>query len=82
MLYALRYQKQATSNIASLVASLKEQGVSAEDAQVGPHCIYNGSVAHASTRSSSTLFLICLAQTKGRRICFQWKIYWQKVEVP
>ena len=34
MLYALRYQKQATSNIASLVASLKEQGVSAEDAQV------------------------------------------------
>jgi hypothetical protein len=34
MLYALRYQKQATSNIASLVASLKEQGVSVEDAQV------------------------------------------------
>lgn len=34
MLYALRYQKQAASNIASLVSALKEQGVSGDDAQV------------------------------------------------
>jgi vacuolar protein sorting-associated protein 45 len=35
MLYALRYQKQASGNIATLISALKEQGVSAEEAQVG-----------------------------------------------
>jgi len=34
MLYALRYQKQAAGNIASLISTLKEQGVSPEEAQV------------------------------------------------
>jgi hypothetical protein len=34
MLYALRYQKQAAGNIASLITTLKEQGVSPEETQV------------------------------------------------
>ncbi|KAG8810103.1 vacuolar protein sorting-associated protein 45, partial [Serendipita sp. 399] len=34
MLYALRYQKQASSNIATLVAQLQENGVSQEEALV------------------------------------------------
>ncbi|CCA69277.1 probable vacuolar protein sorting protein VpsB [Serendipita indica DSM 11827] len=34
MLYALRYQKQSASNIATLVSLLKEQGVSPSDAQL------------------------------------------------
>jgi hypothetical protein len=33
MLYALRYQKQAAGNIASLIGTLKEQGVSPEETQ-------------------------------------------------
>jgi hypothetical protein len=33
MLYALRYQKQAAGNIASLISTLKEQGISPEETQ-------------------------------------------------
>jgi len=36
ILYALRYQKTAASNIAALITSLLEQGVSREDARVCP----------------------------------------------
>jgi hypothetical protein len=57
MLYALRYQKQATSNIALLVGSLKEQGVSAEDAQVGICCIWAINVAYVSS-----IACICCSQ--------------------
>jgi hypothetical protein len=34
MLYALRYQKQQANNIATLISSLVEQGVSKEEAKV------------------------------------------------
>lgn len=34
LLYAIRYQKQAASNIASLITALKEQGVPKEETQV------------------------------------------------
>ena len=34
MLYALRYQKQQASNIATLISSLVEHGVSKEEAKV------------------------------------------------
>ncbi|PVG02686.1 putative vacuolar protein sorting protein VpsB [Serendipita vermifera] len=62
MLYALRYQKQASGNIAALISALKEQGVPAEDAQL-VYAVLN--VAGADQRQDD-LFSLENIFAKGR----------------
>ncbi|KAG8815219.1 vacuolar protein sorting-associated protein 45 [Serendipita sp. 401] len=62
MLYALRYQKQAASNIATLISALQESGVSQEDAQL-VYAVLN--MAGADQRQDD-LFSIENILAKGR----------------